>query len=183
MSRLYVAAVGDVSAGNLGVARECAEHEFRLPVSYLPAIAEPPGAFDERRGQYRAVDFLLAVVKSSPGDGKILALTERDIFIPMLTFLFGQAQLGGVAALVSTARLRQEFYGLPADAAVFRRRLRTEVLHEGGHAFGLIHCPDRGCAMSLATSVQQLDLKQDAFCAGCRRALAERVREYRGNET
>jgi archaemetzincin len=183
VSRLYVAAVGDVSAGNLGVARECAEHEFRLPVSYLPAIAEPPGAFDERRGQYRAVDFLLAVVKSSPGDGKILALTERDIFIPMLTFLFGQAQLGGVAALVSTARLRQEFYGLPADAAVFRRRLRTEVLHEGGHAFGLIHCPDRGCAMSLATSVQQLDLKQDAFCAGCRRALAERVREYRGNET
>jgi archaemetzincin len=183
VSRLYVAAVGDVSAANLGVALECAEQEFQLPVFRLPAIAEPPGAFDERRGQYRAVDFLLAVVKASPGDGKIVALTERDIFIPMLTFLFGQAQLGGVAALVSAARLRQEFYGLPADAAVFRRRLRTEVLHEGGHAFGLIHCPDRSCAMSLATSIQQLDLKQDAFCAGCRRALAERVREFRGNET
>ena len=82
---------------------------------------------------------------------RLLGITEHDLFIPMLSFVFGQAQLGGKAALVSFARLRQEFYGIDPADAVFTERARKEMLHELGHTFGLTHCPDRGCPMSLST--------------------------------
>jgi archaemetzincin len=102
---------------------------------------------------------------------KLLAVTERDLFIPVLTFVFGQAQLGGRVGVVSFARLRQEFYGLAPNREVFLERAHKEALHETGHLFGLVHCADRRCAMSLATTVRQIDGKQDAFCAACARAL------------
>ena len=111
-----------------------------------------------------------------PADaGKLLAVTERDLFIPVLTFVFGQAQLGGRVGVVSFARLRQEFYGLAPNREVFLERAYKEALHETGHLFGLVHCAERKCAMSLATTVRQIDLKDDAFCAACARALAASV--------
>jgi hypothetical protein len=75
---------------------------------------------------------------------KLLAVTERDLFIPVLTFVFGHAQLGGRVAVISLARLRQEFYGLPRIASLFfSSALLKEALHEAGHTFGLVHCPDK----------------------------------------
>jgi archaemetzincin len=93
----------------------------------------------------------------------LLAVTDRDLFVPVLTFVFGQAQLGGRSAVVSLARLRQEFYGLAAQSRVLLERAAKEALHETGHMFGLVHCADRSCAMSLATNVRQIDLKQAGF--------------------
>jgi archaemetzincin len=95
----------------------------------------------------------------------------------VLTFVFGQAQLGGRTGVVSLARLRQEFYGLPPDRAVFAGRAVKEALHETGHMFGLVHCAERGCAMSLATNVRQIDTKQAAFCAPCTARLRRGARE------
>jgi archaemetzincin len=69
--------------------------------------------------------------------------------------------------VVSFARLRQEFYGLAANREIFLERACKEALHETGHMFGLVHCGERKCAMSLATTVRQIDLKEDAFCAAC----------------
>ena len=94
-------------------------------------------------------------------------MTERDLYIPVLTFVFGQAQLGGRVGVVSFARLRQEFYGLAPNREVFLERAHKEALHEAGHLFGLVHCPERKCAMSLATTVRQIDMKDDAFCDAC----------------
>jgi archaemetzincin len=108
------------------------------------------------------------LLRRCPEDGyKLLAVTGRDLFIPVLTFVFGHAQLGGRAGIVSLARLRQEFYGLPPDPEILRQRAEKEVLHEGGHMFGLVHCAERRCAMSLATGVRQIDSKENAFCAPC----------------
>jgi archaemetzincin len=77
---------------------------------------------------------------------------------------------------VSLARLRQEFYGLAPDDSVFRQRAEKETLHEGGHMFGLVHCTERRCAMSLATNVRQIDQKGNAFCPPC----AARLRKHTG---
>jgi len=93
--------------------------------------------------------------------------------VPMLTFVFGQAQLGGRVAIVSLARLRQEFYGLPADPILVRERAVKEALHEMGHAFGLVHCVDPLCAMSLSTQVEQVDAKLPDVCPSCRTLLRE----------
>ena len=125
-------------------------------------------AFDAERRQYGSIPVLEMLLRRCPADAvKLLAVTERDLFIPVLTFVFGQAQLGGRVAVVSLARLRQEFYGLAANREVFLERAYKEALHETGHMFGLVHCAERNCAMSLATTVRQIDLKHAAFCAAC----------------
>jgi predicted Zn-dependent protease len=43
--------------------------------------------------------------------------------------------------------------------------------------FGLVHCADRNCAMSLSTNVRQIDLKRDQYCAPCAARLRREARE------
>lgn len=143
-------------------------------------LPEPEGALDERRGQWMSVEFLKALLAAAPRRGRILGLTGCDLYIPMLSFLFGQAQLDGAAAVVSVARLRQEFYGLPGDEGILLTRARKEALHELGHTFGLVHCPNRECAMSLSTSLAQVDIKRDEYCEGCLQAARVRLAALNG---
>jgi len=118
------------------------------------------------------------LLRRCPEDGrKLLAVTGRDLFIPVLTFVYGHAQLGGQVAVMSLARLRQEFYGLPPDRETFIERALKEALHEAGHTFGLVHCADRSCAMTLGTNIRQVDAKRAAFCASCAAYLQRRNRE------
>ncbi len=141
---------------------------LRDAVQRCAPLEIPDAAFDERRRQYSSVAFMLALARGcSGGVDRVIGLTECDLFIPMLTFVFGQAQLGGRVALVSLARLRQQFYGAAADPELLRLRLMKEIGHELGHSFGLIHCPDRDCVMSLATSIQEVDRKTVDFCRSC----------------
>jgi len=176
MKYFYVGATPEVEREALTAIAERVETEFGAPVKGI----ELPGidfAYDAARGQYGSIPVLETLVRMCPEDGfKLLGVTERDLFIPVLTFVFGHAQLGGRAGVVSLARLRQEFYGLEPNAEVFLERARKEVLHESGHLFGLIHCPDTGCAMSLATGVRQIDSKRAAFCARCAARLERKPR-------
>jgi archaemetzincin len=146
--------------------------EFHVPVRplELPAI---DFAFDPARAQYASIPVLEMLLRTCPGDGAcLLAVTTRDLFIPVLTFVFGHAQLAGRAGIVSLARLRQEFYGLPPDHDIYLARAAKEAVHETGHLFGLVHCTDRACAMSLSTGVLQIDSKTAHLCPLC----AARVR-------
>jgi archaemetzincin len=173
--RLYVSPIGAVDPDLIGWIASCVADAFEVAVTTLEPVPEPRDAYDERRGQYSSVAMLQTLARSAPEDGaKVLGVTERDLFIPMLSFVLGQAQLDGRFALVSMARLRQEFYGLPPDSAVLRARARAETLHELGHAFGLIHCPDSHCAMSLSTGIAQVDRKLDGYCASCGKLAAAR---------
>jgi archaemetzincin len=124
-------------------------------------------AWSPDRGQYYSTKILAALP-----DGT-LGITEHDLFVPILTFVFGEAQLAGTRALVSTHRLREEFYGDPADEGKLRERLLKEALHELGHNFGLRHCDDWRCVMSSSHGVETLDLKAPAYCPRCRPALAK----------
>jgi archaemetzincin len=80
-------------------------------------------------------------------------------------------------AAISLARLRQEFYGQPPNREILLQRALKEALHETGHMFGLVHCADRNCAMSLATNIRHIDAKRAEFCAGCAARLLRRPRE------
>jgi archaemetzincin len=131
-----------------------------------PRVPEP--SFDAARRQYNAPLILQKLLERPPGAGrKLLAVTRADLFIPMLSFVYGLAQLGGQAAVVSLARLDQKYYGLPENDALLSGRARKEAVHETGHLFGLVHCEQPECAMRLSTNIRQLDLKGDALCAGC----------------
>jgi archaemetzincin len=150
------------------------ENNFPLLVVRSAPVQMAGNEWDGGRQQHSAPLALRRV--AAAGDSrpeKLLAVTGCDLFIPMLSFVYGQAQLGGKAGLVSLARLRQQFYGLPANRALLLARSRKEAVHETGHLFGLVHCPDSECAMSLSTNVRQIDLKTDALCPACRAQVWE----------
>lgn len=174
-------AVGEVEEAVLAAVSLRLEADLGLPVRRMEALPDPAYALDARRAQYSSVEIMKRLLESAPaGAGRVLGITGRDIFIPVLSFLFGQAQLGGRVALVSVARLRQEFYGMPALANRLEERAVKESLHELGHTFGLTHCPDTRCAMALSTNLQQVDTKDSAFCSGCRSRIMAAMAEAGG---
>jgi len=167
MKYLYVAAAPEVAREDHLLVRDIVAGGFAAPVREM-ALPGLDFAYDAGRGQHGSSPVLEMLSRLCPADAwKLLAVTDRDLFIPVLTFVFGHAQLGGRTAVISLARLRQEFYGLAPNREVFMERASKEALHETGHMFGLVHCADRSCAMSLATNVRHIDAKHAAFCAPC----------------
>lgn len=81
--------------------------------------------------------------------------------------VFGEAELGGYFAIISLARLRQSFYGLPEDKHLFLERTIKEAVHELGHTYGLSHCPDPECVMHFSNSLMDTDRKKPSFCSRC----------------
>jgi archaemetzincin len=176
VSALYVVAIGSVPEPALRWVEEAAAEWFPLPLKRLPALAMPEGAYDTKRKQYQSIEIMKMLAQSAPRDAvRVLGITDVDLALPVLSFLFGQAQLNGPIALVSLCRLHQEFYGLPADLQLLRERTVKEVLHELGHTFGLTHCSQRECAMSLATHIEGVDAKSERYCARCGVQLVDRV--------
>jgi archaemetzincin len=66
----------------------------------------------------------------------VLGVTACDLYVPVLTFVFGEAQLDGNCAVVSVARLKEEAYGMPRREDLLRERLVKEAVHELGHTSG-----------------------------------------------
>jgi archaemetzincin len=131
-------------------------------------IIDPADTYHVARQQYNSTQILSKLIQlSKQNDVKFLGVASVDLFIPILTFVFGEAQLGKCAAVISTHRLRQSFYGLPDDEKLFYERCEKEAIHELGHTFELIHCPKFDCVMHFSNSIEQIDLKQNTFCSDC----------------
>ncbi|HET6411898.1 MAG TPA: archaemetzincin family Zn-dependent metalloprotease [Anaeromyxobacter sp.] len=142
---------------------------FSAEVREVKAPGTPRHAFDPRRKQHASGEILRWLLPLAPEGGKVLGVTDRDLFIPILTYVFGEAQLGGAAAVVSTARLLDELE--PAPPRVLRERLAKEAVHELGHCFGLRHCPTPGCVMGRSSNVRDVDAKGPGLCPDCRARL------------
>ncbi len=148
--------------------------KFRMPAQIVSPPLDPAFALHAERQQYHSSE-ILAAMQSYVSDStwRLLGITAEDLYIPILTFVFGEAQLGGSAAIVSYHRLQQEFYGLPADGDLLANRLLVESVHELGHTLRLVHCRDYQCAMAPSHSVEWIDVKDSGFCEDClARALA-----------
>jgi len=125
-------------------------------------------AFDAGRIQYNSSNILLQLIDNPPQDAlKMLAIVEVDLFIPILTFVFGEAQLNGQASIISLHRLNNKYYGLPENKKLLTERLIKEAIHELGHNFGLIHCRDHRCVMKSSTYVEDIDFKSTELCPRC----------------
>lgn len=171
---LAVAPVGPAPDDVLEAVMEALERAFGVPAGRAPAADEPEGAYSPTRAQWSSADFLRRLAGSvPPGATRLLGVTERDLFVPVLSFVYGQAQLRGAVAVVSLARLRPEFHGLPPGGAALLRRAATEAVHEVGHTFGLVHCLDCACPMSLSMDLPDLDAKTPVPCPGCAALLRE----------
>lgn len=122
------------------------------------------------RDQYDAGMILREFEQNSSGE-MLIIMTSKDLFIPILTFVFGLSKLGGNVSIVSTCRLRSEFYGLPSDQKLLEERLLKEAIHEIGHNLNLQHCRNYNCVMSMSSSVEELEVKKHLFCEDCYRAI------------
>jgi archaemetzincin len=142
-------------------------HQLREPVSAGFEPERPAKAWDARRKQYETGVILKWLEERHAGAAKVLGVTDVDLFIPILTFVFGEAQLGGRAAVVSTARLTPRD-GSREAGRILAERLRKEALHELGHAYGLVHCGAPACVMGRSPGVAEIDTKGDSFCPDCR---------------
>lgn len=128
--------------------------------------------FNSDRKQYHSTQILKQLLPfGEENKDHILGIMDEDIYIPILTFVFGEAQLSGRCALISGHRLHQEFYGLPEDETLYMTRCEKEAVHELGHTLGLKHCKNFECVMRYANSVEDIDIKRNVFCPVCSRTL------------
>jgi archaemetzincin len=128
-------------------------------------------AHDAARDQYYS-SAILARLEPHGADRAILAVTSSDLYVPVLTFVFGEAQLAGPRAIVSLRRLKDEFYGMAPNPSRLSERLAKEALHELGHTLGLRHCDNWRCVMSSSHAVERLDVKEGQYCPACARLVA-----------
>jgi archaemetzincin len=144
---------------------------FHTPCQIRPDLFDISFSWEPQRGQYYSSAIIQQLERSAKSNARVLGVTSCDLFVPVLTFVFGEAQLEGNCAVVSTARLKEEFYGLPRSEERMRERLLKEAAHELGHTFGLRHCIDWSCVMASSHSVELLDVKNPEFCPACRKPV------------
>lgn len=146
---------------------------FRRPCRIRPLRFDLSFSLDAGRQQCYSTAILQRLERAADPDARVLGVTVCDLYVPVLTFVFGEAQLDGNCAVVSTARLKEEFYGMPPREDLFRERLVKEAAHELGHTFGLRHCMDWRCVMSSSHAVERLDVKSADFCEACRKTVVQ----------
>ena len=145
---------------------------MRRPVWLAAVQHNTEAAYDPSRDQYNSRRLLEILDRLRPASAeRVVGVVSFDLFIPVLTFVFGEAQLEGRAAVVSSLRLDNGFYGLPSNRALHHARLITEVVHELGHTYGLRHCATPRCVMNRSTYVEEIDLKDDSYCNRCARRV------------
>jgi len=172
MKAIHLLAVGLVQTGLLDELAASLARLFQVSCRVRKEVLDAEFALDPIRGQYQSSMILARMASLAANNGtRLVGITEHDLYVPVLTFVFGEAQLSGVCALVSAHRLRDEYYGLPANAGTLSRRLVVEAVHELGHTFGLRHCSMWQCAMASTHSVERLDLKEPGYCPACRRII------------
>ena len=163
---------GDIDSATLEELKERLKQTFGCPVEINLEVGSLERAYDPKRRQYLASELLAKLKKSGIAkDEKVLDIVDVDLYAPGLNFVFGQADITSGVALISLCRLRQEFYGLPSDNALFLDRAAKEAVHEMGHTFGLGHCKNAKCVMHFSNSLADTDWKQIAFCSQCRPKL------------
>jgi archaemetzincin len=145
---------------------------LNLAADTLKPFDIPSGALDDGRLQYNAAT-LIAAIEAMPLNDyfKIIALFDVDLFIPLLTHVFGEARQNGRVALVSLYRLANHAGGSSSSDERVLERVAKIALHEMGHLLNLLHCDDERCLMHFSGHLEALDQTRFNFCRYCRRSL------------
>jgi archaemetzincin len=171
MKLLQLLPIGNVDDGLLKDLVPAIAKTFHVPCKILPFRLDPQFAYHGERQQYHSSEIMHRMQGLLTAESwRVLGVAAVDLYIPILTFVFGEAQIAGPCALVSAYRLRQEFYGFAPDAELFKHRVVKEAVHELGHTLSLTHCEDYSCAMAPSHAVEWIDLKESTLCADCNAA-------------
>ena len=101
----------------------------------------------------------------------MLGVTAIDLYVPGMSFVFGEARCPDRAAVISTRRLKPHHV---RDTKLLGERVHKEAVHEIGHMLGLKHCPNGPCVMYFSEHIRDTDSKNAFFCKECRSELKRR---------
>jgi archaemetzincin len=166
--KIIISPMGDHDTDLLDTIGKEVKRLFGFPVERKKLVNNVDFAFDTKREQYYSTPILEKLaLKATPDTSRILAITDIDLFIPILTFVYGEAQLGGTSCIISTCRLTKD---LSAETSkdIFYSRVIKEAIHELGHTFKLLHCKDPSCIMHYCRSIKDVDQKSDQLCRYCK---------------
>jgi archaemetzincin len=173
---VIVAPIGSFDADILQAIQEMVVQWLGLPCRTQPLIGNIDFAWDAKRRQFHSTLILEHLSKRAPPETlKIIALTDRDLFIPILTHVYGEAQLGGLSCIVSTCRLASGISPV-GERRRFLERVVKESAHELGHTFDLRHCKDNQCLMHYCRSISDVDHKESRFCRYCSVMLGDALK-------
>ena len=165
--------MGGLRSEHLRSLAESLREQFGLRVKITRNQGTPTFAIDSIRNQYNSNLILKMLLESLPPNAiKVLGVTDVDLFSPIFSYVFGEAQFRGRCAVISTHRLygntqRTSMPGCPPLLS----RLEKEAIHELGHTFGLRHCADPDCVMNYSVGLECADRKFPFFCPACRDML------------
>jgi archaemetzincin len=145
-----------------------------LPSLLEPPMPEPMQFYLPIRRQFDAEPILDELARLDLMAPLKIGITESDLGLSILAYVYGEALVGGGAALVSLYRLRDMPGGQHAPQDLVYERLAKVACHETAHAMGLEHCREAGCLMRLSGGLTHLDELRLWFCPVCGRELAHR---------
>lgn len=146
-----------------------------LATRVLPARPSPDYAFLPARKQYNAAPILKLLSSENEGSPLKLGVVQHDLCLPILTYVYGESQLGGKAAVVSMHRLQD------VDRPLVYERAAKIGLHEIGHVFSLEHCYEPDCLMRFSKQLEQLDQLPMHFCSACEYEVSRRLKRIVNN--
>lgn len=174
-SYIVISPIGDISPEMCELIEEKVQAFFGYKTKTITLLNDIDFAYDANRKQYHSTSVLNKLAYIAPDRCiKILAITRVDLFIPILTHVFGEAQLDGKACIISTYRLND---GLESgDFHKINERIVKEAIHELGHTFNLRHCDSHECTMHYCRSLRDVDVKSVQCCRYCRILLSDEIK-------
>ena len=165
---VIICPVGPIDKWILEHIAESISTRFGLSCKVSSRIENPKYAYDDTRCQYNSKQILKHLLQQCTRDTlRIIGVTPVDLYVPILKFVFGLAQIEGQCSIISLYRLYPQFYDQPSNSDLLLSRVEKTALHELGHTFGMTHCRDRRCIMYSSTRIEDTDLKLPDFCSTC----------------
>ncbi len=176
-ARTLILPIGDsVGPDVLEIIAANIQASLSIPAQVMLAVPLPPQVFDLKRNQINALTMLKDLrERSFPHGTRILAVTAVDLFIPIFTFVFGEAQLEEPFAVISLHRLRRHADGTPTPLSLFYERAAKIAVHEIAHTFNLGHCRETDCLMKFMPDLDAIDGQDLMFCPYCERDLRSKI--------
>jgi archaemetzincin len=158
------------------ISREFENIKVKVPTSNNSKLVELKkdtifqSSFNQHRNQWyspKLLDWFFEKFRPNK-DTKILFILDVDAYSNGLNFVLGEAFHEGGLGAIYLPRLKQEFHGLKPDKELFYERMAKESVHELGHVFGFMHCPNVKCVMHFSNTLRDTDIKGKGFCTTCR---------------
>ena len=174
--KILISPIGDIPPWVTEKIADKVSRFFGFQTQINPIIEDIDFAFDKDRNQYSSSKILDKLDENASADClKIVAITEKDLFIPILTYVYGEARLNGRPCIVSFHRL---VAGLELEVvSKGYKRIVKEAIHELGHTFNLRHCRDPVCLMHYCRNLEDVDKKSNQYCRYCNILLSDNIKE------